>query len=249
MRRPSIHRAALPHALAAVIAALAASGCYAPLSGSAPLGPTSQGHKEYGLALAIEYPVLDMLNTATAPPDASMPDTYPRTGMAFFNLRGGLGVSPTVDLEAGLQGAVYVLMPIPHGGWLGFRHHVYSGKHIDLGYNIRAGYSGLAAARAQEPFKGSSVRIAFAQVTTSTQLKFWKHLRPSLAVTAQPMWVETKLMGAGDEPGEDLYGFTASATVGMDTPWITPFVTGGVLLSTNVRGTAPYVSGGLARRF
>jgi hypothetical protein len=151
------------------------------------------------------------------------------------------GVAERLDIEAGLQGGVY-LLPIPHAAFAGVRHHVYAGNTFDLAWAVRAGYAGFLASWNERPYDGSRVGVAFGALSASARMSS-PRLQPGVALAIQPMWIMPDLEGASSD---DLFGLSAAGTLSLRYRGVTPFVSGGVITSQNARGTAPLVSLGLA---
>jgi hypothetical protein len=220
-------------------------GCHVPMSPSAPLDPpTAETIDSTSFGMHVEYPAVDMLATVASAPAASAPNRYPASPSPSFSAHIATGINPSMGLQFGVEGALYGnIIPVPHGGWMGLRLLVAASDTRDIGIAIRGGYAGFLATWDQVPYDGSTVNVGYMAVTGSVRFKAWNSLQPGVALTAQPMVALPSIEG-GD--ADNLYGLIAATTISVATRWVTPFVTGGAVLSSNARGLGPYLSFGLA---
>ena len=227
------------------VAALAAlAGCYVPVSTSAPQDPRALGQEAWGASASVEYAPVDMLETVTTAPEAAAPGRYPITTVPAYRLELQRGITPETDVSLGVEGGLYVALPLPHGVSAGIRHHWLDAAWIDVGLALRMGYVGFFATRDEAPSQGSKVGVAFAALTANTRFGSVGGLQPGLAITVQPMRVMPALREADID---DLSALGLSATLSVTYRGITPFVDAGLVTSDNVRGTAPRISVGLAK--
>jgi hypothetical protein len=219
-------------------------GCHVPMSPSAPLDPpTAETIATTSVGMHVEYPAVDMLATVASEPAASAPNRYPAGPSPNFSAHIATGINPSMGLQFGVEGTVYGLIPVPHGGWMGLRLLVSASDTRDIGVTVRGGYAGFLAKWEEAPYDGSTVSVGYMAVTGSVRFKIWDSLRPGVALTAQPMVALPSIEG-GD--ADNLYGLMAATTISVAIRSVTPFVTGGAMLSTNARGLGPHVSFGLA---
>lgn len=230
---------------AAALATLAAlAGCYVPVSTSAPQDPRALGQGAWGASASIEYAPVDMLETVTTAPEAAAPGRYPITTVPAYRLELQRGLTPETDVSLGVEGGVYVALPLPHGVSAGIRHHWIDAAWIDLGLALRMGYVGFFATRDDAPLQGSKVGVTYAALTANARFGAVGGLHPGLAITVQPMRVTPDLREAAID---DLFALGLSTTISVTYRGITPFVDLGLVTSDNIRGTAPRISAGLAK--
>lgn len=232
-------------ALASIVALLGPVffACHVPISPSAALDPVpASAIDTTGLGFQVEYPALDMLGTVASPPDASAPHRYPTSGIPYFKLQLSTGINPRLSLQFGVDGS-FALLPAPHGAWVGVRGLVSTTDTHDIGFAVRGGYAGFLAKYNEVPYDDSTVRVVHASVTGAVRFKTWDIMQPGVALTVQPVLAVPTLQGG---EADTLYGASVATTLSGRTRYVTPFVTGGLLMSNNARGLGPFFSFGLA---
>ena len=226
------------------LAACASMGCFVPISNAVPHGASTAGKGALRITGTVEYPVIDQLATTSSPPDASAPNTYPTSQAPYGSIQATYGVTDEVDVDVGLDGEVQGVLPVPHGGYLGFRYVPYRGGNVRIGLGARFGYSGFAASYTTEPFDDSTVRVYHGAASLLMTVTRWPKVQPTFGVSVQPIRADGLVQGTQMVA---LRGMNAAATLGLRVYWVTPFVTAGFLTTDNVRGQAPYFTFGLAK--
>lgn len=229
---------------ALILIALAASGCYVPISNAVPHGASTVGAGDYRITGTLEYPVLDQLATAASPPDASAPSEFPVSKAPYGSVQISYGLADDFNAEAGLDGELQGILPVPHGVFLGFRYVAYRSSNVRIGLGARFGYLGFGASYPTEPFEGATISGYHGAASAGATLVRWRRVQPTLGVSVQPYRVVPTFQEVELEP---MQGLNVAATLGLRLPYVTPFVTGGYLSTNNVRGQTPYFTFGLAR--
>jgi hypothetical protein len=231
-------------ARALVVSAALAAGCHVPVSTATPQRPTTSGAGGWSVAGQLEAPVVDMLATVASEPSAATPNRYPWAEFPAFELEVAYGASERLDVEVGVQGGLYFVVPIPHAAFAGVRHHAYAGRRHDVGWFARAGYGGFLAFWNEVPYDGSRVRVAYGSTGAAWRMT-WRAVRPGLSLAAHPMRVTPDIAGPAVD---DFLALGTTATLSVDYRAVTPFVSGGLIVSEHARGNAPVLSAGLAWR-
>jgi hypothetical protein len=194
------------------------------------------GHGHYGAVFSADHPTVDLLATTREEPDPADPHHYPRASFPSFQLRVARGLSETVDVELGVEGAVYVV-PIPFGASLGARHHFYRAGTLAMTWSGRLGYA--AATDASGTDKAS---VVYGVLAWNADLAAWRLVRPGLALSVMPMRVRPDVAAF---PQGDLYVLSSSVTLKVALgSFFTPFVDAGLVTSENVRGQELHVGVG-----
>ncbi len=227
---------------AALFAALLCA-CATPRSSSIPTGALSAGAGQTGASGSIEYPVFDPLETIGSAPSASAPSTYATAEAPYIALSVLRGISESLDIEVGVDGALYGILPVPHGGFLGVRKMAFRGTKLDIGYALRAGYSGLLASY-DDLGTEASMHTGYATVSATLRYHKLRWAQPHISLAAQPVFGLPTING---ERHEALIGGAASMTFGVNRSVISPFATVGYRHTNNVRGSEPFVSFGIAK--
>lgn len=232
--------------LVVALVAWTLAGCYVPVTNAVPHGGSTAGQGKIKVTGMIEYPVIDHLGTAARPPDASAPNTYPSSNAPYANVQATYGATHDFDIDVALEGEIQLIIPVPHGAFLGFRYVPYRGPNLHIGVGARFGYTGFGASLPSEPFEGATIRAYYGAASVGATMVTWDHVQPVFGLSVQPLRVQATIPDSAVQPAP-IQGLNAAATLGLQVYWVTPFVTAGVFTSDNVRGRSHYFTFGLAR--
>ena len=115
---------------------------------------------------------------------------------------------------------------------------------MHLGVSTRIGYTGFGAGYHSQPNEGATISAYHGTLSANATVVRWRRLQPVFGLTIQPLKVRGHIEGAADVP---LRGLSVAATVGLKVLGVTPFATGGLFSSDNVRGNTPFITVGIAK--
>ena len=199
-------------ALAAVFSISA--GCAIPLSTGSAQPATTVGKHHVGVSLTEQAPAyfVDVDEPKTVGSESAF-DSLGLFGAGKAIV--AFGLSNDVDVEASVDTAdVFYVLPLPVGGSLGVRDHVYGSDNLDIGIAAHAGMD-LASERSgcfcTDPGTNSG-SVKYADVSITAQGVFGT-FRPLLSLSAMPMIINQEADGYEN----NFNAIATSATVGLMT--------------------------------
>jgi hypothetical protein len=239
----SLARRLLLAALALALLATA-SGCFLPMGTAAPQSAKTVGRGGYATSFHAELPTINLIaedqdeqgqdgDQLVVAPSASM-----HFGVQF-------GLTDRLDLELGVEGALYLfLLPIPTGASGGFRYQIVQGGPLDLAIAARGGYVGISGDDGDQPSDGDwSASAKFGSFSLVGQLADGP-VRPLAAVNLMPAFIDQDLP---DQAPESFTGIASSLTIGVAFVaghfQLTPFATLAYFGSTEIDGAGTFSFG------
>lgn len=203
----------------AVVGVAALGGCFLPVATGAPQPATTVGRGRWGGGLHAEAPAVNLLakDSQEFSPAAA--------GVATV----ALGITEHTDLEASLEGALYLFfLPLPTGGSLGLRQHLVEGDSFDLALAARAGWVGVSGDSNGAPEEASSTYGAVSLAAQGRSGAF----RPLASVQAMAARI-TQRLGESDDGTFDgaIVSGTLAALFSAGALQIGPYLTASYLTS------------------
>lgn len=218
------------------VVVLVGSGCFLPLSASAPQSATTVGARQAGVTAYVEFPSPDLGGTIS---DREMKISPSLSGVAQV----AYGLTDTLDLELGAEGMLYLfIVPVPTGLSAGGRYQFLEGGEVDAAFAGRLGWTGFSATVNGEEHW---IRSRYAMLSISGQ-RAAGTFRPGAALSLVPAAVEFNVDGASG----DRWALTASATVNLAFDFgafeLTPYIGGVFFTGDAVSRPTLFPQGGLA---
>ena len=222
------------------------AGCFLPVSTAAPQSASTVGAGSAGVTMYGEFPTLDLLGTET---QATSEVDYAIAPLPTMTLAAAYGLGERLDVEVGLDGVMYIVLPLPLGGSIGLRYQAVDSPGLALALFGRAGYVGLGVSDAEEndPNSTHSVTATYGQAGVVAQARALGPFRPGLALAIMPARVHNEIKS---ETAENFGAVAASATVNLTFAigWFeaTPFVNFVAFDSPNLKGRHAFATFGTA---
>ncbi len=210
------------------------------MSTGAPQSATTVGKGEVGLTAYAEAPTVDLQASSEDPYTGD----YDYSPLPTMSVEAAFGLTDNLDLELGLDGVLYFVVPVPLGASLGLRQQVVDMPELAVAINARVGYVQLT-----ENSSNSEVREEFdgvyGKLTGVARYNPHGVVRPGIALTLAPARVY--LDRANETPTHyDARSATLSATlaIALGNFELGPFANLVAFDSPRLQGGAVFYTGG-----
>lgn len=222
------------------------AGCFLPVGTGAPLPATTVGHGHVGVALTGEAPTVDLIAKDDNSTNQTYTDTYGASPAAAMSFTLEYGLTDDTDIEVAAEGELWLFfLPLPTGGSIGVRHHMWLGDDLDFALAGRIG--GVAAGASVTDSSGDassdSASAVYGAAQGVVQLRRG-FVRPLAALSLMPFRIKRDISG---DPQQRFAGLASSLTFGVAfgrAVQLEPYLTVTDFASTQYAGGV-LVSGGL----
>jgi hypothetical protein len=166
----------LPVRSALVLAAVVASGCVLPFGSAAPQPATTAGKNRFTLGGRAELPTVDLLETREEDDGDVALTPFPVTSIEL-----GYGIHDSIDLEVGLDFAIFFVVPAPLGGFGGIRVQTYRSDFVAVTTAARLGYVGMSN-DSDDDIEDRTVSAVYGTANISMQINHQGWVSPGLSV-------------------------------------------------------------------
>lgn len=216
-----------------------AAGCFLPVSTAQPQSATSLGKGGIAVMTGSEFPTIDLVSTQS---DDNLPnDEYGLAPLPTMTLGVGYGLSENLDLIAGFDSVLYIVLPLPLGAWVGGRLQLDMKKNLDVAVYARTGFVSL-----DDEDNVDNLRASYGQIGAIATLWPTDGFRPSASFSVMPAFVENTLKSSTKESFTTMsMNLTLTAMIGFGPVEVGPFVNFVYFRSPNLAGTAFFPTGGM----
>lgn len=177
--------------------------------------------------------------------------SYRRSPLPTLTTQLSYGLAGRLDLEVGLDAALYGVLPLPVGGWGGLRLGLLRSRGLGVATALRGGYAGLSVERdetdaaAGDDSGAAKVHAFHGAASVAMELFPEGRIRPGVTLSAMPARISLERTGGPEHLWATGLGATAAVQFAGPTLTWGPFVHLLRFTADDLAGTGHFVTGGL----
>ena len=218
------------------------TACWLPVSTAAPQPATTVGKGHFGATFYSEFPTLDLLASQT-----EAGNSYALAPTPTMTAQIAYGVHENVDIELAVDGAYYLIIPLPLGGSAGVRYHLVNTPDVNVALAARIGTVGLGVSDTSDTTDAEVGASAdYVAGTVSAELVPSPGIRPGVALSLMPAEVHNEFdTGTAENFSALATSLTARVNLVFGPVHIGPFANLVYFRSPSFRGSRGFVTGGM----